>query len=82
MSKKYYRQCRMKKKIGEERYKLHTAWIPEKFAQQGQFIKLKWEDGTWENGWEIVGVGDTKKEEKDLVNEERDYKNQRKASDI
>lgn len=80
--KKLYHQCRMRKKVGKDRYKLHVAWIPEKHAKKGKYIKIKWEDGTWENGWEVTEVGYPPKEEKYLIDAERDYKNQRKVSDV
>ena len=41
MSKqKYYCQCNMRKKVGEDRYRLHVGWIPEKFAKKGEYVKL------------------------------------------
>lgn len=80
MSQKYYCQCNMRKKI-ENGYKLNVAWIPEKFAQKGKVIKLKWEDGTWEEGWEVMFVGARQEAEK-VEENERDYLKQRKASDI
>jgi hypothetical protein len=81
MSKqKYYCQCSMRKK-NEYGYKLHVGWIPEKFAKKGKIIKLKWEDGTWEDGWEVTFVG-SRKEAKQVESTEIDYLNQRKASDV
>jgi hypothetical protein len=34
------------------------AWIPEKFANLNKFIKIKKDDDTWEDGWEVVGIAD------------------------
>lgn len=78
---KYYRQCSMRRKIAEDIYKLHVAWIPDKHAKVGKYIKIKLDDGTWEDGWEITAVW-TKKDAKFVEDGERDYKKQRKASDI
>ena len=49
----YYIQCALKRKDSH-----HTAWIPEKFANLNKFIKIKKDDDTWEDGWEVVGVSD------------------------
>lgn len=35
----------------------HMAWIPEHFAVLGKFIKIKQDDGTWDDGWEVTGDG-------------------------
>lgn len=48
MSETYYKQCRMSKKGYDDR----VGWIPEKFAQKGNFVKLKEDDG-----WRVEGVG-------------------------
>jgi hypothetical protein len=80
--KKWYCQCRMEKPTGKDSRKWDIAWIPEKFAKVGKYIKIKQEDGTWDNGWLVTGVGDIKREESYLIDHERDYKNQRKASDV
>lgn len=49
-----YRQCKLVKKAptgwGEFVY---MAWIPEQFAKLGMTLKLKSEDGTWLDGWEV-----------------------------
>ncbi len=58
-----------------------TSWIPEQFAHAGNFIKLKKDDGTWDDGWKVDEVG-TRAPEDQVLERERDYKHQRKASDI
>jgi hypothetical protein len=47
-----YIQCSLKKKDSH-----HMAWIPEKFAIVGKFIKIKKDDETWDDGWEVTGDG-------------------------
>lgn len=80
MTKKkiYYRQCTMRRKNRGE----YVAWIPEKFAEVGRWLELKMKDGRWQNHWQVIYVGSSKREESYLVAHERDYLNQRKASDI
>ena len=81
MSKvKYYIQCRLKKIIDKDTYRLDDAWIPEKCAVLNKTIKIK-KDGVWEDGWEVIEVG-FKMNAKYVEDKERDYLKQRKASDI
>jgi hypothetical protein len=35
-----------------------VSWIPEPHAETGRVVKLRRDDGTWEDGWKIVGAGD------------------------
>jgi hypothetical protein len=44
-----YRQCLLKR--GESQ---QTSWLPEKFAQVGQLLKLKSDAGEWEEGWVVA----------------------------
>lgn len=34
-----------------------TSWIPDKFAVVGKVLKLRDEDGNWENGWIVKSAG-------------------------
>jgi len=43
-------RCRLKKGGVET-----TAWIPEKFAQNGRGVVLK-RNGVWDEGWVIVEI--------------------------
>lgn len=78
MAEVYYRQCRLKRVNGQ----IDTAWIPEKFAKKGHYIKIKKGDGKWENGWRVQEVYDTRAAESRLLAHERDYLIQREASDV
>lgn len=61
----------------------HMAWIPEKFAILDKFIKIKNDDGSWQDGWKVVGVGDkVVKTAKEADEQSQLYKKTRKASDI
>jgi len=72
----YYRQCLLQKDNTTT-----TRWIPEKFAKEGKWIKLKNDDKEWEDGWLVKEVWSRMAE--DLVlDASQDYKHQRKSSDI
>jgi len=67
----YYRQCILIKDRTTQ-----TAWIPEKYAKRGKYIKIKEDDG-----WLVVTVGERAAEEQ-VFERSQDYKRTRKASDI
>ncbi len=77
MSKEYkMRQCHLSKKTENGR-QIQVAWIPEKFAVAGNYLKLH-----EENGWLVDSVGD-KAVSSSIINERsQDHKSTRKASDI
>ncbi len=66
-----YVQCELKKGNRKQ-----TAWIPARFAKLGTYLKLKDNDG-----WCVVLVG-TELDETLVLDKERDYTRQRKASDL
>ena len=70
-----YIQCRMSKRTEKGSLK-QVAWIPEKFAIEGDYVKLKQEDG-----WRVDEVGG-RQSDYDNNQRSRDYKKQRAASDI
>ncbi len=71
----YYRQCWLGR--GNAR---QMAWIPEKFAVAGRFLRLT-EAGVSEDGWQVTGVGAQMTEE-GVWERSQDYKHTRQASDI
>lgn len=59
------------------------AWIPEKFANVGKYIKIKNDDGSWDDGWLVTGDGGGRTlTAKDADQQSQLYKKTRKASDI
>lgn len=70
-------QCRLSH---ESSMRIQVAWIPEAFAKPKKQLRLKVNE-VWEDGWVVEAVYKTLPTSY-LVEHERDYKNQRKASDI
>ena len=76
MKKELYTQCKMKKDNT-----WHTAWIPKKMAVKNKIIKIKQNDGRWEDGWEIVEVfGEALYD--DLNIQSQEHKTHREVTDI
>lgn len=68
-----YIQCALQKNTSH-----HMAWIPEKFAVKGKFIRIEDDDG-----WEVVGVSDGVVKTAEEANfQSQLYKKTRAASDI
>ena len=66
-----YCQCTLKKGKSNE-----VVWIPEKYAKKGKWLKI-----VNDNGWQVMETGNPLSEEY-VFGHERDFKKQRKASDI
>lgn len=73
----FYRQCKPRR--GN---KHTTSFLPERYAIQDKYVKLKRDDGTWEDGWQVVSVGSMHKPEEDVRLAERDHLRTREASDV
>ena len=71
----YYRQCWLTRGSARQ-----MAWIPEKFAVAGRFLRLT-DAGISEDGWQVTGVGAQMAEET-VRERSQDYKHTRRASDI
>ena len=72
-----YLQCKLRKDNSET-----VSWIPEKHAFQNHIVKLKQDDGTWDDGWKVVDVWSVALEESVMNKRSRDHTKQREASDI
>lgn len=75
-----YRQCTMERKV-EGGTQHTTSWIPECFANVGETLKLRGEDGMWVDGW-LVKSASPPMAAKSVEANARNYLNQRKASDV
>ena len=72
----WYRQCAMEKPLPSGGVMSTISWIPEEFAVIGKFLKLDDDDG-----WRVKMVG-ARKGDKEVNERSRDYKKQRKGSDM
>ncbi len=54
----FYRQCRLVKRVETGELVL-VSWIPEPYATVGRIVKLR-ENGTWDDGWVVLGAGTTR----------------------
>ena len=52
----FYRQCRMVKRVATGELHL-VSWLPEPHAAAGRAVKLREPDGSWDDGWTVVGAG-------------------------
>jgi hypothetical protein len=52
----FYRQCRLVKRLEAGELVL-VSWIPEPYASAGRAVKLRDDDGAWDDGWVVVGAG-------------------------
>lgn len=77
----YFKQCTMAKRTDDDNYQFMTSWLPEKFAVKGKHLELK-NDGEWEGRWVVTAVGAERLDEKTVEENSRDYRSQRKASDV
>jgi hypothetical protein len=75
-----YTQCLLSKTIQNKEYVV-VAWIPSQFAKVNEIVKIKTPDGQWENGWKVKEIYN-QRDEKSVLEHERDYLKQRAASDI
>lgn len=60
----------------------HMAWIPEQFAVVNKFIKIKNENDTWDDGWQVTYASENKLGAEAANQASQMYKKTRKASDI
>ena len=79
--KNWYRQCKMVSPT-EGGHMVHTAWIPEKFAVKGRAIYFGKKTSTPDRVWTVESAPEHRISQTYLLDHERDYKTQRRASDI
>ena len=85
MNEEKYVQCRLIKWVDpnddHNGFLITISWLPEKFAKVYNVLKLKNDDGTWSDGWQVTDKYTTHTKEFVLAHE-RDFAKQREASDI
>jgi len=75
----FYRQCYLEKPTTEGT-SCQMSWIPEKFAVKDKVLKLKDDDGNWDNGWIVRTVGTFRREDEDLPDSHSAIKGHRKTT--
>lgn len=75
MAKINYRQCSLKN--GNTKT---VSWLPEKYAKEGNYLRLKGSEGKWTNGWLVESVGDTRVDDSSLPDSHVRIKSHRKAT--
>ena len=58
MSDLIYRQCRLVKRIPDGEC-VQMSWLPSEFAREGRILKLRDDEGNWDDGWVVRDVGNT-----------------------
>jgi hypothetical protein len=76
-----YRQCRLTKKVAGSTLE-QTCWIPSQFAREGKVLRLRGDDGAWDNGWVVVSVGPFEQSEEEALRGARDWTRNRQATDV
>lgn len=82
MAETYFRQCTMFKRIDENSKRVTVSWLPEKYAVKGKFLKLKDRNKEWDDHWEVIYVGSTRKTSKEAFADSRLWMEHRKATDV
>jgi hypothetical protein len=76
----FYKQCTMSLASGEGRTSYQTAWIPEQFAKRGKYLRIKNENGDFDNGWLVERAG-RKRLEESLINSD-EHRHHRSVTDV
>ena len=75
-----YRQCKLRKIIADIYYET-TSFIPEPFCKVGKTLKLKDDNGVWDDGWVVISAGEqTSDRLVELISQA--YRKSRKTTDI
>ena len=69
-------QCKLRRGTS-----ITTSWLPQRYAVPGKHLRLRDEQGAWEDGWEVVETGSIALTDEVMLRSQ-DYKKQREASDI
>ncbi len=75
----YYRQCKLVKKI-EAGTRHQTSYLPEEFAKVGKIVKLRDDDGEWEDGWLVAEASSHRMADDEMHDSHDTIKGHRKAT--
>ena len=80
MKEVYYKQCRMRKDNKNGSYSEQVSYIPEPYCVLNKVLKLKDENGNWDNGWVVTQVNESRVEDSKLPDYRQNVRNHRKAT--
>jgi hypothetical protein len=81
MKTTYYRQCKLQKKISDG-IKETTSYIPEPYCVQGKVLKLRDDNGVWEDGWKVIFASEHRHTEEETNKNAHQWTKHRQATDI
>jgi hypothetical protein len=81
MAKQTYRQCRLTKPIAGG-VRVQVSWIPSRHAVVGKMIRIRDDEGAWDDGWLVESAWATEVSEEEVNRLSRLYTRNRKATDI
>lgn len=76
-----YRQCKLQKKTANGTME-QTSYIPEPFCQVGRILKLREDDGTWNDGWKVIFASSMSHSEKWVNQQSHAHTKNRMETDI
>ena len=76
----FYKQCRLVKRTSSTTRIEVTSWIPEKYAQLHGYVKLKQDDGSFVDGWEVMSISGERLQENHLPDSHAMIKGHKKAT--
>lgn len=76
----YYRQCKLEKKMDENRTCHQVSYIPSQYAIEGKVLKLRDSDKNWDNGWVVTSAGNNLYEDKEILDSHEVIKGHRKMT--
>ncbi len=54
-----YRQCGLRRELGNDRSAHMVTYLPIQFAKPRQVVRLKDANDQWEDGWEVLTIGES-----------------------
>lgn len=82
MRSEFYRQCNLRRQVGPDHFEDIMSWIPDEIAKVGNIVRLRNSaEEEWSENWLVVAAHE-RQPWSHLKERERDYVNQRKASDV
>jgi hypothetical protein len=78
-NRNFYRQCGLRRELGEDRTAHLVSYLPIQFAKPNRVVRLKDANDQWEDGWRVVRIGAAVEKEQ-LPDVHRKIKSHRKRT--